>query len=122
MKHSIIDVLAYYGVTNIRECHGWQKMKCPIHEDSHASAGVNIDENIFTCHGCGIKGDTYKLIMEKEGVKFNEAIKRAEEITGKSRTEIQGFDSSSRRLPSQTRADVGRRKYSPPGRGRRTSA
>jgi len=121
MKHSIIVVLEHYGVTNIRECHGWQKMKCPIHEDSHASAGVNIEENIFTCHGCGIKGDTYKLIMEKEGVSFNEAIKYAEEITGTSRSEIQGFNSSGRRLPSQERANLGRRKYSPP-RSRRTSS
>jgi DNA primase len=122
MKHSIIDVLQHYGVTNIRESHGWQKMKCPIHEDSHASAGVNIEENIFTCHGCGVKGDTYKLIMEKEGVNFNEAINLAETITGKSRSEVQGFDSSSRRLSSQKRVDTGRRKYSPPGRSRRTSS
>jgi hypothetical protein len=97
VKHSILVVLQHYGVNNLRECHGWQKMKCPIHEDSHASAGVNIDENIFTCHGCGVKGDTYKLIMEKEG-----------------------FNTSSGRLPSQKRADTGRRKYSPP-RSRRTS-
>jgi DNA primase len=121
VKHSILEVLQYYGVKNLRECHGWQKMKCPIHDDSHASAGVNIDDNIFTCHGCGVKGDTYKLIMVKEGIKYNEAINYAETITGKSRTEIQGFNPSSGRLPSQERANAGRRKYSPP-RSRRTSS
>ena len=115
MKHSIIDVLAYYGVTNIRECHGWQKMKCPIHEDSHASAGVNIDENIFTCHGCGIKGDTYKLIMEKEGVGFREALEIAKRITGNT-SEYVGRISESSDIGRRSRGKV---KYVPPSVSRR---
>ena len=120
MKHSIIDVMQHYGV-NVRETSGWQKCKCPVHEDSHASAGVHVDECMFVCHACGVKGDVYKIIMEKEGVSYYEAIGIAEGITGKSRTEIQGFNTSSRRVSSQARTNVGRRGYVPPGGGRRAS-
>lgn len=117
MKHNIIPVLEHYGVVNVRETHGWQKIKCPIHEDSHASAGVNTDDNIFVCHACGSKGDTYKIIMEKEGVGFREAVEIAKSITGDDSSYVRGFNkkTSGRRSTSTSR------KYVPPSlsRGRR---
>ena len=117
-KHSIVPILEHYGAKGIRESWGWQKIKCPIHEDGIASASVNAEENVFVCHACGIKGDTYKIIMEKEGVGFREAISIAEGIAGKVSNNISKVNSSGRRLSSQTRSNAGRRKYSPPG-GRR---
>ena len=119
-KHSIQPVLEHYGATNLRETWGWQKMKCVVHEDSTASASVNVTENAFACHACGVKGDTYKIIMEKEGVGYREAIAIAEGITGESRGNIQGKHSSSRRVPSQEGIISRRRGYSPPRSSRRT--
>lgn len=101
--------MQHYGV-NVREVSGWQKCKCPVHEDSHASAGVHVDECMFVCHACGVKGDVYKIIMEKEGVKYNEAIEFAKQITG---------DSNTYARKVSTPSNVGRRKttsrkYVPP--------
>jgi DNA primase len=121
-KHNIAPVLEHYGATRIRDCFGWQKIKCPVHEDGTASASVNIQENVFVCHACGVKGDTYSVIMEKEGVGFVEALSIAENITGESRNNIQKVNSSSRRLSSQARTNTGRRGYSPPRSGRRSTA
>lgn len=121
-KHSISDVLEHYGATGIRECWGWQKIKCPVHQDGTASASVNTEENVFVCHACGVKGDTYSIIMEKEGVGFREAISIAEGITGKVSSNVSKVNSSGRRLSSQARTDNGRRGYSPPRSGRRSTA
>lgn len=121
-KHSIQPVLEHYGATNIRETWGWQKIRCPIHEDGTASASVNTTENVFVCHACGVKGDTYKIIMEKEGVGFREAITIAETITGESSEHIQKKSASGRRVPQQEGIISRRRGYSPPRSGRRTSA
>ncbi len=29
--------------------NGWHKVRCPLHDDQHPSAGINIDRQIFTC-------------------------------------------------------------------------
>ena len=76
---NITAILEHYGAT-VPTRNGWAKMKCPFHNDSHASAAVNLQENIFKCHGCQYKGDGYKIIMDKEGVGFREAISIAEGI------------------------------------------
>lgn len=55
-------------------------MHCPFHDDLHASASVSIDENVFCCFACQIKGNGYKLLMLREGVEFREALKIAQGI------------------------------------------
>lgn len=120
-KHSITKVLEHYGCSSVPDRPGWNKIKCPFHDDSHASAGVNTTENVFVCHGCGIKGDTYKIIMEKEGVSFREANKFAEGITGESSDNLSRVNSSGGRVSSTQRSNNARRRYNPPGRGRRTA-
>ena len=79
----ITAILEYYGAV-VPTRKSWAKMKCPFHNDSHASAAVNLQENIFKCHGCQYKGDGYKIIMDKEGVGFREAISIAEGILNQS--------------------------------------
>ena len=120
-KHSILAVLEHYGGSVYRERNGWQKLKCPFHDDSHASATVNIEENAFNCFGCGIKGDTYKIIMEKEGIEFREAVKVAEGITGQSSSTLRKVHSGGRGVSSKSGNHLNRRAYSPPGLGRRAS-
>ncbi len=66
-KHSIAVYLEYVGATVPAVGYGWRKIKCPFHEDGHASAGINFDEQRFKCHGCGVGGDGYDLIMHREG-------------------------------------------------------
>ena len=80
----IKPLIEHYGGKIPRDVHGWQKIKCPFHDDAHASAGVSTKEGIFVCHGCGIKGNAINIVMEVEGKKYYEAIKIAEGITGES--------------------------------------
>lgn len=78
----IAAIIEHYGGKLRRDYGSWQKIRCPFHKDSHASAGLSITDNIFVCHGCGIKGNGFNVIKEYEGINFREAIKVAETITG----------------------------------------
>ena len=78
-KPSITAILEHYGA-HVPTRRGWFSMKCPFHDDSHASASANSDENAFCCFACQMKGDGYAIIMSKEGVQFSEAINIAKGI------------------------------------------
>lgn len=108
MKHSIADYLRYVGAAVPPEGHGWRKIKCPFHADSHASAGINFEENRFKCHGCGVGGDVYDLIMHREGGNYSEAVKFAQTISLTGDAPVRKTDSSSNRVSSNTQS-LGRR-------------
>ena len=89
-KPSIEEYLHYIGADTPAMGGGWRKMKCPFHGDTHASAAVNYDKNAFVCHGCGVKGDTYSLIMYKEGGDYREAVNFATSVLASGNAEIRG--------------------------------
>ena len=120
-KHSIAAIIEHYGGKAVQDRSGWQKIKCPFHDDSHASATVNTEYQAFNCFGCGTKGDTYKIIMEQEGVNYHEAYTRAERIVGESDYTLPTVDSSRRRVSSESGIISRRRGYSPPRDSRRTA-
>jgi DNA primase len=99
----IQKVIEHYG-GRVREGYmSWQKIKCPFHSDNHASAGVSLHENIFVCHGCGIKGNGFNVIKEYEGVTFLESIKIAENITGEIYKPLRGASALGRRVSGKAR-------------------
>ena len=110
-KHSIKDYLIYIGAQIPSDGYGWRKIKCPFHNDSHASAGVNYDENRFKCHACGVGGDVYDLIMHKEGGNYSEALKFAETISLTGNGKLRQTNSSSRRVSTNSES-IGRRSQS----------
>ena len=121
-KASIEEYLNYIGAAVPAMGSGWRKMKCPFHDDSHASAAVNYDNNAFICHGCGVKGDTYSLIMHKEGGSYREAIKFAASVLATGNAEIHQQDRTSKGLSRKPKS-IGRRgKHISSGSGRRTSS
>lgn len=121
-KPKIEEYLHYIGATVPAMGSGWRKMKCPFHHDSHASAAVNFDKDAFICHGCGVKGDTFSLIMYKEGGDYREAVKFATSVLTTGNTEIRGKDRNSNRLSSKP-STLGRRgKHLSSGSGRRPTA
>jgi DNA primase len=121
-KPSIEEYLNYIGADTPARGSGWRKMKCCFHIDSHASAAVNYDKNAFVCHGCGVKGDTYSLIMYKEGGDYREAVKFAEEFLITSNTEIRSKDRTRGRV-SVKPSTLGRRgKSISLGSGRRPTS
>lgn len=107
-KHSIAVYLEYVGATVPAVGYGWRKIKCPFHEDGHASAGINFDEQRFKCHGCGVGGDVYDLIMHREGGNYSEAVKFAQTISLTGDAPVRKSDSSSSRVSSNTQS-LGRR-------------
>lgn len=90
-KPDIAVILEHYGA-HVTTRRGWFSMKCPFHNDSHASATVSLDDNAFACFACQMKGDGYGIIMKKEGVGFIEAVNITKRI----------FDQSGKALPQRT--------------------
>lgn len=52
---------------------------CPFHNDSNPSCGINLNEQVFKCFGCGAKGDLISLIAGFLKVSRNAFLK----LTGK---------------------------------------
>lgn len=52
---------------------GWQLVKCPFHNDTHASMGVNREHGGYKCHACGASGDRIGFYMQWHSVSFIDA-------------------------------------------------
>lgn len=62
------------GYTDLRR-NGTQYMgRCPFHEDNSPSFSVNPSDKLYHCFGCGVGGDLFSFVMEKEGLDFTNAI------------------------------------------------
>jgi len=97
----IVSVLKHYGA-NITRASGQVNIKCPFHNDSHASASFNTRQNIFNCFACGMQGNSIQIIAKKEGCDIREAKSIAEGITGESHQQVRGKYSSGGRLPGKS--------------------
>jgi DNA primase len=117
---SISPILEYYGAT-VPSRMGWASMRCPFHDDTHKSASVSKDINVFCCFACQIKGNGYTIIMTKEGVGFREAINIAERILDASGEVLQHGSGRSGSLLKGTRNKSRSSTYSTLGRRLRPS-
>ncbi|MBJ7353711.1 MAG: DNA primase [Thermoleophilaceae bacterium] len=64
----IVDLVNHY--TDLRR-NGSQYMgRCPFHEDNSPSFSVNPHDKVYHCFGCGVGGDVFKFVQEKEGLDF----------------------------------------------------
>ncbi len=97
----IVEVLKYYGA-NITRASGQVNVKCPFHNDSHASASFNTRQNIFNCFACGMQGNSIQIIAKKEGCDIREAKSIAEGIAGQSDKQVRGKHLSGNRLPRKS--------------------
>ena len=97
----IVSVLKHYGA-NISRTTGQVNVKCPFHNDSHASASFNTRDNIFNCFACGVNGNSIQIVAKREGVDIREAKSIAEGIIGQSHNEVRGKHLSGGRLPSKS--------------------
>ena len=112
-KHDIVKVLEHYGF-NIPVREGWVTVRCAFHNDKVKSARLNIDKGGFRCFACDMAGDVYSLIMKKEGVKYGEAVKIAERITGESHGELRAKPSRGSSVSGESRYNGGNGAYVPP--------
>ncbi len=55
---------------------------CPFHSEKTPSFGVLSTLQIYKCFGCGVGGDVFSFVMEREGLTFPEALKFLAERNG----------------------------------------
>ncbi|XVU30553.1 CHC2 zinc finger domain-containing protein [Actinoplanes sp. CA-054009] len=65
-------------------------MRCPFHEDSRSSAIVDTVDQWFKCYGCGAMGNTFSLVMWKEGLDFRSTVEFLKGIPGVGNTGLSG--------------------------------
>jgi DNA primase len=70
---SIVEIASQYTTLKKRG-RKWVGL-CPFHSEKDASFTVDEEKQLFHCFGCGIGGDLFSLVMEKENLTFPEAIK-----------------------------------------------
>ncbi len=70
---SIVEIASQYTTLKAR---GRKHVGlCPFHAEKTPSFTVDEDKQLFHCFGCGVGGDVFSLIMEKESLTFPEALK-----------------------------------------------
>ncbi len=70
---SIVEIASQY-TTLRRRGRKWVGL-CPFHSEKDASFTVDEDKQLYHCFGCGVGGDVFSLVMEKESLNFPEALK-----------------------------------------------
>ncbi len=74
MPARLVDLLREDGV----ELHGEGPeiaAKCPFHDDRTPSMSVNVEKEVYNCHGCGAEGDAVTYLVDKRGLSQKEALR-----------------------------------------------
>lgn len=77
-------ILTHYGWVVPEGRHGWFNTRCYEHDDAHASAVINLQEQAVKCMACDFKGNAITVVKIKEGLSFKDAYARAAELSGRS--------------------------------------
>ncbi|MDR1426004.1 MAG: DNA primase [Rickettsiales bacterium] len=56
--------------------------RCPFHDEKTPSFHVNDERGSYHCFGCGVHGDVFDFLMQREGLDFNEVVKKLAEENG----------------------------------------
>ena len=70
---NIVEIASQY--TTLRARGRKHVGLCPFHSEKTPSFTVDSEKNLFHCFGCGVGGDVFTLVMEKENMSFPEALK-----------------------------------------------
>lgn len=68
----LLAVFDYYGLPTPGS--GERSQRCPVHDDTVASASINRSKGLIYCHACGFGGSAVDLVMVKEGLGYREAV------------------------------------------------
>lgn len=63
--------------------------RCPFHQDKDPSFSVSPDKGLYHCFGCGKSGTAFTYVVEREGLTFDEAVKKLADRAGVS---LDGID------------------------------
>jgi DNA primase len=79
--YDVAPILEHLGFSDVPYVtSGHAKVRCHFHGERNPSASVG--KYSFRCFGCGISGDSIKLLREQGGLTFADAVALAEELTG----------------------------------------
>lgn len=81
MSRALRAVLEYYDLP-VPAGSGERPMRCPAHDDAHASASANMSKGLWHCHACGAGGSAVQIVMAKEKCDYADGLGVAKEITG----------------------------------------
>ena len=70
---ALVDIASQY--TTLRKRGSKYVGLCPFHAEKTPSFTVDSDKQLYHCFGCGVGGDVFTLVMEKENLTFPEALK-----------------------------------------------
>ncbi|MFZ2054547.1 MAG: DNA primase [Candidatus Aminicenantales bacterium] len=68
----IVDIASLY--TSLKRRGRKHVGLCPFHSEKDPSFTVDSEKQLFHCFGCGVGGDVFTLVMEKENLTFPEAL------------------------------------------------
>lgn len=69
------DMAAEVGRYTDLKRNGAQMMGlCPFHDERSPSFSVDPQDKLYHCFGCGVAGDVFGFVMEKEGLTFAESV------------------------------------------------
>ncbi len=74
---SLQEVLHHYGI----QVNKNRMTHCVFHEDKTASLQVNLEQNFYTCHACGKKGDVIQFVEDYEKISKHEAILKCKKMS-----------------------------------------
>ena len=70
---SIVEIASQY-TTLKRRGRKWVGL-CPFHTEKTPSFTVDEEKQLYHCFGCGVGGDVFSLLMERENLTFPESLK-----------------------------------------------
>jgi len=68
----IVDIASLY--TSLKRRGRKHIGLCPFHSEKDPSFTVDSEKQLFHCFGCGVGGDVFTLVMEKENLTFPETL------------------------------------------------
>ncbi len=54
---------------------------CPFHNENSPSFHVHPVKKIYKCFGCGAGGNVFRFFMDRENLRFPEAVRRVAQLT-----------------------------------------
>ena len=78
-----VDIVALVGeYVPLRRAGSKYKALCPFHDDHNPSLEVNPERQSFKCWSCGVGGDIFDFVKNKEHVDFPEALRMLADRAG----------------------------------------